>query len=272
MKIINLMENTTGECAFHAEHGLSVYVETERHRLLVDTGASAKTWENAAQLGVDLTRVDTVILSHGHYDHAGGILSFAQINPDAKIYMHALAGGDYYSMGSHGERYIGIDREILSLPQCVLLEGDCRIDGELSVFGGVTGRRKWPQSNRRLKEKQGDTFVQDAFAHEMYAVVEAEGKTVLLSGCAHNGILNILDRFQALYGREPDVVISGFHMVKKDAYDADEVKLIEDVARELRGTGILFYTGHCTGLPAFAIMKEIMGEQLQYMHSGDRIA
>lgn len=271
MKIFNLMENTEGTCGLYAEHGLSIYVETEKHKILVDAGASAKTWENAAHLGVDLKGVDTVFLSHGHYDHSGGLLSFAAQNPDAKIYMHELAGGDYYDVKGPRDRYIGIDKDILKLLGCVLLEGDMRLDEELSVFGNVTGRRMWPKSNLILKKKNGDTFEQDTFAHEQYVVVESEEKRILISGCAHNGILNILDRYRELYGGAPDLVISGFHMMKKEDYDEDEVKLIKDVAAELKGMDTLFYSGHCTGLPAFAMMKEIMGEKLQYMHSGDRI-
>ncbi len=271
MKIINLMENTKGPSALHAEHGLSIYVETDRHKLLVDTGSSDKTWENAARLQVDLTQIDTVFLSHGHYDHAGGILAFAAVNPRAKIYMHHLAGGDFYDVKEKEERYIGINKDILKLPQCVLLEGGVRLDEELSVFGNVTGRRKWPTNNLILKKKLAGSFEQDSFSHEQHIVVEAEGRRILLSGCAHNGILNILDRFRELYGGSPDLVISGFHMMKKEAYDAGEVELIRDVAAELKAMNTYFYSGHCTGLPAFAIMKEIMGEKLQYMHSGDQI-
>ncbi|KAI4443453.1 MBL fold metallo-hydrolase [Schaedlerella arabinosiphila] len=271
MKIINLMEDTTGKNDVYAEHGFSVYIETPGHRLLVDTGASEKTWENAARLGVDLNCIDLVFLSHGHYDHSGGILSFAERNQDAKIYMHARALHDYYNLKDGREKYIGIDQRIPKLPQVVLLEDGCRIDREISVFSGVTGRRKWPKSNLALKRKTEEGFRQDSFDHEQYIVAEAEGKKVLVSGCAHNGILNILDRFRELYGGDPDVVISGFHMMKQTGYEADERELIRDAAKELRGMGTRFYTGHCTGTAAFQMMREIMGEQLGYMHSGDQI-
>lgn len=271
MKIINLMEDTAGEKKVYAEHGFSVYIVTPGHRLLVDTGASEKTWENAARLGVDPERIDLVFLSHGHYDHSGGILSFAEKNPDAKVYMHARAVCDYYNLKDGREKYIGIDRRIPELPQVVFLKEGCRIDGEISVFCGVTGRRKWPKSNLTLKRKEGGIFRQDSFDHEQYIVVEAEGKKVLVSGCAHNGILNILDRFRELYGCDPDVVISGFHMMKKTGYEADERELIRDAAEELREMRTRFYTGHCTGIPAFEMMREIMGDQLVYMHSGDQI-
>lgn len=302
MKVINLMEDTAGEAKVYAEHGFCIYLETQKHRILADTGASEKTWENAKKLGVGLDTVDMVFLSHGHYDHSGGILSFAEQNPHAKIYIHARAGYDYFSFPeeislsqkepgcgtSYGisqpekaglaqkavygrEKYIGIDKKILELPQLVILEKGCRIDQEISVFSEVTARRKWPKSNLRLKRKEGDTYMQDSFDHEQYMVVEAENKKLLISGCAHNGILNILDRFRELYQCDPDVVISGFHMVKKTDYASDEIMLIQDVAKELRKMDTRFYTGHCTGIPAFQMMKEIMGERLGYMHSGDRV-
>ena len=87
MKIINLMEDTKGIEGCKFEHGLSFYIETKQHKLLLDTGATDAFLENAKYMGIDLTQVDTVILSHGHYDHSGGILPFSQINAKADIYM-----------------------------------------------------------------------------------------------------------------------------------------------------------------------------------------
>ena len=80
------MEDTDGGNGCVYEHGLSFYIETKKHKLLLDTGASDATLKNAEKLGIDLTQVDTVILSHGHYDHSGGIMAFAKLNPTAKIY------------------------------------------------------------------------------------------------------------------------------------------------------------------------------------------
>ena len=92
MRILVLMEDSCSAVpGVTPEHGLSIYMETEKHRLLMDTGASPLTWENAAHLGVDLSSVDTVIISHGHYDHAGGLLSFSRENPGAQIYMQKSA-------------------------------------------------------------------------------------------------------------------------------------------------------------------------------------
>lgn len=267
MKIVILMEDTKGEQEVSAEHGLSLYIETGHHKILADTGASDRTWENAGVLGVDLTDVDTVFLSHGHYDHTGGVLTFARSHPKARIYMQKTAAGTYY----HGKRYIGIDREILELAGLHLLEGNFRIDSELEIFSGIQGRRYWPKSNEALSELVGGRQMQDSFQHEQCLVIREGEETVLISGCAHNGILNILDRFEQLYHTCPSKVISGFHMAKKSAYTEEEIQIIRDTAKQLCHYPARFYTGHCTGQEAFARMKEIMGDQLVAIHAGDRI-
>jgi len=267
MKIINLIENTPGRKGCMYEHGLSFYIETGKHKVLVDAGASDAFLKNAEHLGIDITKVDILILSHGHYDHSGGILAFAKKNHTAKIYMQKKAGEDYFSVREDKNVYIGIDKEILQLSGLHLVEGELEIDEELSLFSGIRGRRLWPKSNLRLKKKEGDVFVQDDFAHEQCLVVFAEGKKILLSGCAHNGILNILDRYREIYGTMPDVVISGFHMVKKEYADED-IKNIRHTAEELKQHPILFFTGHCTGKEAFDVMKSVMGEQLKEIYSG----
>lgn len=274
MKIINLIENTIGEnVGCLTEHGLSYYIETTDYKILVDTGASDGFAENAKTLGVDLEAVDLAVLSHGHYDHAGGFLAFAQINPKAPIYMRKEAAGAFY----HGERYIGIDPEILNLPQVHMVEEDmCLKQDMLWLFGGVTGRKLWPQGNLLLKVKgsgieSGKIFLQDDFSHEQYLVVRENGRSVLFSGCAHNGILNILEHYKKLFGDEPDAVFSGFHMRQKDGYQERDLEIIKAIAEELKIRKTKFYTGHCTGELPFALMKEIMDEQLEYVHSGEQV-
>lgn len=264
MRMITVIEDTCGRADCVYEHGLCIYVETDRHRILVDTGATGAVLDNARVLGIDLTRVDSVILSHGHYDHAGGILPFAGINPHAQIYVKDTAADGHY----HGERYIGIDQRIPALPQVHLIEGDVKLDDELSLFSGITGRRLWPQSNRTLTKQVHGAAVQDDFAHEQCLVITQGDRKVLISGCAHNGILNILDRFRELYGCLPQTVISGFHMMKKNGYTEEDIRNMEETAEELRKMDTVFYTGHCTGQFAFDIMKTVMGDQLIQLHSG----
>lgn len=267
MRIVNLVENTLGPCGCEAEHGLSFYIETKRHKLLVDCGQSEMFLRNAARLGIDLTQVDTVVLSHGHYDHAGGILAFAARNPRARIYASAAAGGEYYSMVG-GAHYIGIDKRILDLPGFCPVEGELRIDEELFLFSGITGNKFPAKGNRNLKELVNGELRQDRFEHEQCLVVTQGEQNILLSGCAHHGILNILDRYRELFDRDPALVLSGFHMVQADGYSEEDLQRIRATADELLQTDAVYYTGHCTGPEPCAVMKEIMGERLQILHSG----
>lgn len=269
MKVVNLMDNLSGQTGCLSEHGLSYYIETKHHKLLMDTGASDKFIQNAKMLGVDLTTVDSVFLSHGHYDHAGGILAFAELNPTAKIYLQKNAEKEYYHVDPERIKFIGISSDIPKLEQVEWIDRDWSMDEEVDVFSNVTGRILWPKGNLVLKRKEGDEFIQDEFDHEQYLVVSCDGKRILVSGCAHNGILNILDAYRKRYGSDPDAIFSGFHMMKKSDYDEEEIATIRKTAEIFKETKIQLYTGHCTSEPAYNIMKEILGDQLVWAHSGD---
>ena len=268
MKIVTLVENTFGHEDCIAEHGLSIYIETENHKLLLDTGQTDAVVKNAEALGIDLSAVDTVILSHGHYDHSGGILPFSQINHTAQIILQRSAAEPHYN----GDRYIGIDTDILKLPNIQLIDGDMELDDELFLFSGITGRRCYPQGNKKLSCIKNGIQVPDDFAHEQCLVIKQNGKRWLLSGCAHNGILNILDRYKELFAGYPDYVITGFHMMKREGEHTEEEKtVIIQTAQELSQLDTVFYSGHCTGIPAFELMKVIMGDKLNALHSGEEI-
>ena len=276
MRVVNLIENTKGHdrCAY--AHGLSFYVETSKHKLLVDLGPTDAALHNAKELGIDLTKVDTVVLSHGHYDHSGGIMPFANINSDARIYMQETADADYYADDgerAEGERYryIGIDKAIAGLPQAVKIQGDHRIDDELELFTIKKRSHDLPFTNKRLLIKENGELRRDDFVHEQYLVISEGDKKILISGCAHNGILSILDAFKEKYGAEPDMVISGFHLMKKTGYTDDELRQIVSMGTELMRYSTKFVTCHCTGETAYEIMKNVLGDQLQYVHSGENV-
>ncbi len=276
MRIVNLIENTQGRRGCAYAHGLSFYVETEKHRLLFDLGPSEETLENAGKLGINLKKIDTVILSHGHYDHSGGIIPFSKVNPEALIFMQESAGNDHYSddgaeAGDKRYRYNGIDKGILELPEVRLLRGDFRIDDELELFTVKERTHKLPFTNRRLLIKENGEYGQDDFRHEHYLVIRDGGKTILMSGCAHHGILSILDAYHEKYASFPDAVISGFHLMKRSEYNDRELQEVADLGRELKTVPTMFYTCHCTGEPAYERMRLTMGEQLEYVHSGEEI-
>ena len=271
MRIVNLIENIKGnpECDF--EHGLSLYVETQKHKLLMDTGCSDKFLENAKRLSVQLENVDSVVLSHGHYDHGGGLLDFTKINSHARIYVRENAFLDFYHGKDENKRYIGLDKRISNLAQLYYVSGNMRMDKELFLFTNVTSRILWPSSNLELTVEKDGVLVQDDFSHEQYLVISQNGKNILISGCAHNGILNILEKYHQIFSKNPDVVISGFHMMKKSGYKQEDIDLIEKTAWKLKDYRTKFYTCHCTGEEPYERMKRILGEQIDYLKSGEEV-
>lgn len=265
------MDDTSRRPGMSFEHGFSLYMETKKHDLLIDLGSSGRTLENAVRLGIDPCGIDTAVLSHGHYDHSGGLMELLGMNERVRVYMRRDAVRDFYSE-KNGLHYIGIDKRIAETGRVVYTDKMLRIDDEISLFSGVTGRRAWPEGNRLLKVRDGqNSYICDDFSHEQYTVVNSDGILVLVSGCSHNGILNILDCFRALFGRDPDVFIGGFHMVKDGPYSRGELDVIRETAKVLAGTDTVYYAGHCTGETAFSEMKTIMGDRLRPIGAGETI-
>ena len=133
---------------------------------------------------------------------------------------------------------------VVGKEQCAEQAGIYRIDDELSIFSGIGNEHPIPSTNLRLKRKTDAGFVQDDFGHEQCLVIREGAKSVLLSGCAHHGILNILDRYYELYGDDPDVVISGFHMMRKNGYPDEDINMIIGTGASQIQDGVLYRALH----------------------------
>ena len=148
MKIVTLLENTACKDGLCAAHGLSLYIETPRHKILFDMGPNDGFLTNAKALGVDLAAVDTAVLSHGHYDHGGGLAAFCEANSRAEVLIHMDAFGDFYATNEGREpRYIGLDPELWQIESRVLPTGGLlRLDDELTLFADEGDA--WPSGLR----------------------------------------------------------------------------------------------------------------------------
>ena len=255
MKVTVLTENTTKHENLTAEHGLSLFIETEKHNILFDMGQTDAFAENAQKLGVDLKTADTAVLSHGHYDHGGGIAKFLEINKRASVYMNEKAFGNHYNVS---EKYIGIDKELQGNGRIVLVPDMFVIDDELSLHSCNSMQRKYPSNPYGLGIERDGRIVPDDFLHEQYLLINENGKRYLFSGCSHKGVLNIAEWFK------PDVFIGGFHLSKLDVDSA----VLAETAKILLENDTKYYTAHCTGVEQYGFMKKIMGERLEYLSTG----
>lgn len=271
MKFKVLSENTSLSDSFGCEHGLSLYIETKNHKILFDTGASDLFAQNAQKMNVDLTKVDLVVISHGHYDHGGGLKKFLSINNRAKIYLHQKAFIPYYSnRPGDVKTYIGLDASLIPNDRFIFCDGHYFIDHEIELFSHIESQKIVPSSNKSMLIKDGGCFVQDDFAHEQNLIINDDGKTILIAGCAHKGIINIVNQFNLDKGFMPDFVIGGFHLYSHGRQQSEASDVIDEIGNILFNTRAKYYTCHCTGIEPYHRLKMIMGEKIQYISAGEQ--
>ena len=254
MKITALLENTAASPAVQAEHGLSLYIETADRRILFDMGQTDLFARNAKALGIDLAAVDIAVLSHGHYDHGGGLSTFFEINHTAPVYLTEAAFLPHYN-GTR--RYIGLDTSLQGHPRLRAVDGDLPLGNGLTLLSSKGRERRHPLGSFGLTEWVGGSFIPDDFRHEQYLLIEEAGRRVLISGCSHAGILDIVEWFK------PDVLIGGFHVSKMPLGDR-----LASLAHALAERGTEYFTCHCTGTEQYRFMRRYM-PRLRYLACGE---
>lgn len=258
MKLSVLMENTARSPEFFREHGLSLFVETENRRILFDMGQTDRFAENAARMHVPLETAELAVLSHGHYDHGGGLKRFLQLNRHAPVYVSPYAFEPHFS---GPEKDIGLDRSLQGEPR--LLSGRAfPKDSQLELTDCAGLEIPFPANPFGLYTRRDGKLIPEDFRHEQYLIVHEKGRRIVFSGCSHRGILNIVRWLK------PDVLIGGFHFKKLDPHGEGRETLSE-AARLLLESGAMFYTGHCTGEEQGKFLKGRMGSRLELLSAGD---
>lgn len=268
MKLTVLMENSAAgpvACA----HGLSLFVEAAGHRILFDAGPDgALLVRNAAALGVDLASADLAVLSHGHYDHSGGMEAFLERNEHAALCLRRSALEPHGALCPDGsEEDVGVSPTLASrfAARLRFTEPLEQLAPGLTLFSDEPGTALLSGSFASFREA-GHA---DDFGHEQNLLLSENGLLVLLAGCAHRGIVNILDRAAEIAGRAPDAVFAGFHLTRPGTGMDEPDSLIRAVGERLAAyPNTVYYTGHCTGAHAYQILEEYLPGRLHPMSCG----
>lgn len=258
MRIVCLVENHS-QTELAPAYGLSLYIETAKHKILFDLGPDDTLIKNAALKGIDLSAVDIVIISHGHADHGGALPLFLEINRSAKIYIKKEAFLPYYRK-YHGEKaYIGLDSSLMKHTQFILTEGDFKIDDELFLFGveDITDCRS--DANNTLFSEGG----LDDFRHEQSLLIRGT-ENVLVMGCGHAGVTNIMAKIS---GFAPKLCIGGFHLYNPTTKRCVGHELLSEISSELMQYKTDFYTCHCTGDEAYKFLSAKL-PHMEYFSTG----
>jgi len=264
VSITVLVENVARGRRLLGEHGLSFYIEVGDHRILFDTGQGMAIRNNAEVLGIDLERVDTVVLSHGHFDHAGGFSALPASASPRRVFLHPSAFDTKYSRQPDGSvQDVGLpeparaalqkgvserlwSREPTEIVENVLATGEIP---RLTAYEDVGGAFFTDRACTRP----------DLLADDQALVIRTPQGIVLLLGCAHSGVVNTMDRVAQLLGEKHfHAVIGGMHLIgaSNERIEATRKALDEYDVR-------LIGPCHCTGAAATVSLRRYFTDRFQ---------
>ena len=271
MKITILIDNRLSNPALTSEHGLSLLVETQTHRILVDTGLSGKAFDNAEKLGIDIENVDYLMLSHGHIDHTGGLRRFVSVNKTAKIIAaRMLSSTDYWSNRGGKFHSLSPDVEVINrnIDRFVFVDDNYLIDSEIGCV--FTRRQSFPKplGNRYLFVGRGEGMSPYTAADELALTIKTYKGLVVVSPCSHNGLLNIADECcKYMNCNDLTAFVGGLHLLNGEGDDV--ANLAELISKKY--PQMYLYTSHCTGDKACKILSDKMLDKFHVFGVGERI-
>jgi 7,8-dihydropterin-6-yl-methyl-4-(beta-D-ribofuranosyl)aminobenzene 5'-phosphate synthase len=261
IRITTLSENTANY-GFFAEWGLSILAEVDGLRILLDTGLSTSVVHNAGVLGIDLSGIDYIVLSHGHADHTGGLRDVLRLTGEVKVIAHPDIWTPKYTCRDEKSKgqYIGIPYprdELESLgARFNLTRKPARISDNIITTGEIPMVTDYEEIENNLFVKENGKLLPDPLADDLALVIDAEFGLVIISGCAHRGIVNTLRQAQKSTGKElVYAVIGGTHLFRSSKERID--KTIADLkAMGIQRLGV----SHCTGYRASAWLLQEFGD------------
>jgi 7,8-dihydropterin-6-yl-methyl-4-(beta-D-ribofuranosyl)aminobenzene 5'-phosphate synthase len=260
IKITTLTENTATQ-GFLAEWGLSILVQVDGLNILLDTGAGSTVVHNAQLLGIDLSSIDYVVLSHGHADHTGGLREVLRIKGDVKVIGHPdIWAPKYARRDNQKEKYIGIPFQRDELENLgarfKLSRKPVRITDKIMTTGEVPMVSGFEAIEDNLLVKQKDAFFPDPLADDLSLVINTDFGLVVITGCAHRGIINNLLHARKLTGE--DIVyaaIGGTHLFRAPGERTDRtIEMLLEMGVQKLGVS------HCTGFQASAHLAQAFGD------------
>ena len=273
MEITVLTENTVSRRGLLAEHGLSVLVEEGRKRILFDTGQSGVYIHNAEQLGISLEGLDAIVLSHGHYDHTGGLPEFPG-EVSCPVYLSGKALEDKWCLAGDGKgnRCIGVPwredaRELERLPLVFTWEHEEIFPG-IYLLGQISTTVPSEMGEKPFRILQNGRYLPDTMEDEQLLVIRTPQGLAVFAGCAHPGILSCVEKVKRTFpGEKLYLLLAGMHL------RGCPQERVEETIKGLKEAGFTYLIPlHCTGTLAIARMKMAFGKSCLMAEAGKRFS
>ena len=275
LNITVLLENSLYNRNLQKAHGLSVLVRTAEHHILLDTGPNSKFYKNAKKLGIDLSQIDSLVLSHAHYDHTGGVNRFCKINEKAQILMFSPYNEKYYGKSKFGYYFIGAKFSSKTKKRIKFLQNPIQISAHCWFIPCSVDFYGKPNKNNSLYKKVEKDYINDNFKHEGILIYDDNGELVIFNSCSHNGVINSIESARTFFPKKKiRSYVGGFHfpypsidkIKPEDLRNLDELVDYAKLQKE-----ITFYTGHCTGNGAFDYLRKALGDRVQAIQTGKEL-
>lgn len=276
MKLTALVDNTRLEnrTDLAVERGLSLHVSTMGRQILFDAGSSTAFCDNAKLLNIKIQDVDAAVISHRHHDHCNGISHFIERNAKAQVYFRECEETDYCFKAFGFKSNVGIDKALLNKVdgRLIFVSKTTEIFPNIFIITNLTNQFAQPEGNKYLFTDIGEGCKPDTFDHELLMVIKESDGLIVFTGCAHNGVLNMIETaIEHFPETRIKAVVGGFHLVGLPLFNSigGTRKDIEAIGQKLLTYPIdKLYTGHCTGMKAYGILKGVLGERLEYFPTG----
>lgn len=270
IKITVLVEDRSSLPQLLAEHGLSLILDIDGIQWLFDTGQSSLVVDNAHSLGIDLKKIKGIILSHGHYDHTGGLKAILEETGDVPVYAHPGIFRERFRLEKSGKLSpIGIpfsrDLHEEAGVQFNLSESGRDIAPGIYLSGKIPRHTSFEQGDPLLVVKEGDRCIPDQFLDDQFILVDDDDGVIMITGCCHAGLINSLREVRELHTRKRiKAIVGGLHL-----RPADQTKLSKIISSLEPFAPEEIIAGHCTGERAEAALSHAFGCRFHKMEVGD---
>ena len=274
MRITVLMENT-GPSEFKIEHGLSLYIEFNDKKYLLDAGPSDSFFKNAHALSIDLGRVDKAVLSHGHYDHGDGFMVFLNQYKDKVVYGSKNIFDDYYSGSGGSVHYIGLSSKLKQMKNRFnTISMDTKIDEKIYLILDDVSNTKEIGVQKKLYKKVDDVLQPDNFDHELSLVFDTPKGLVICNSCSHAGLESIVDNIKKRLNKPVYAYVGGLHMkstknhIETSSFTEEQIQnLCIFIEKNIQ----YVLTGHCTGNVSYDLLKKYLKDRIDFLTTGKTI-